>query len=382
MHKNKLQTSIQSAIAVTLLAASSHATALTLSTEKVDLTFYGFARLNATYDFKEDISTPTRAGNFARLGGADENIKGHFGADAYQSRLGLKVAAEEGYKLTIETDFRGGPSGQLRLRHAFGEYNGWLVGQTWSNYTSFVGVTPTLDLDGTPGLAGRQDRIAQVRYTTGGLSVALEHPKTSVVDETNVRQGLPAFSARYENAVDSLRYSVGGFAHQVSVDNGKTDASKIDDSAFGFAGYVAASLGLTDSVTLHGIVNYSDGVGTGLYRSGDNEFVQDAYMKGNSLKTLSGYGGSVGTSIALPNGRSVNLTYGFITSDWDDAEADLTPGAVDARHETNEKASLNYLWTPVANTMMGVEYAYYNTKLVDGDKADAHRLMFSAQYNF
>lgn len=50
--------------------------------------------------------------------------------------------------------------------------------------------------------------------------------------------------------------------------------------------------------------------------------------------------------------------------------------------QTNQTAFINYMWTPVQNVMMGVEYGYYDTEDVSGNSEDANRLMFAAQYNF
>tara|TARA_Y100000588_G_scaffold176660_1_gene190684 strand:- start:180 stop:479 length:300 start_codon:yes stop_codon:yes gene_type:complete len=59
----------------------------------------------------------------------------------------------------------------------------------------------------------------------------------------------------------------------------------------------------------------------------------------------------------------------------------LIAGVANAQ-ETNQNVFLNYQWTPVKNTMMGVEYGYWDTENVDGDSKDANRIMFAAQYNF
>ena len=377
MQNNKLRTAIQASIAATVLGASVQANAINLNTETVDASIYGYARLNASYDINEDISNSARTGSFARLGGADEESEGHFGADAYQSRIGMKVAMDSGLKVTVEGDFRGSGGGSLRLRHAFGEYKGILMGQTWSNYMSFYGITPGLDFDGHPGLSGLQGRVAQARYTTGNLSVSLEDPLTSVVDNTNVRQGMPTFTARYEETKGALSYALGGLAHQVAIDDGTTD-----ESAIGFASFVAANLAVTDNLTLQGTINYSDGANLYLYRSGDNFGAEDAYLDGGDLNTIAGYAGTIGASLDVGNGRSVNLAYGVATVDWDDAESDLGTAAVGDKSETNQKAMINYQWSPVANVMMGVEYAYYQRENVDSEESDANRLMFAAQYNF
>ncbi|QCF27494.1 DcaP family trimeric outer membrane transporter [Hydrocarboniclastica marina] len=377
MKNNKFKLAVRTSLASAVLAASGQASAFNLNTDGVDALLYGYARLNASYDFNENIANSARTGSFAQLGGDDEDVEGHFGADAFQSRLGVMVKTESGLKINVEGDFRGSGGGSLRLRHAYGEYEGVLLGQTWSNYMSFYGITPGLDFDGVPGMAGLQGRTPQARYTTGPLSVALEETLTSVVGNTDLREGLPTFTARYEQALGALSYSVGGLAHQVAVDDGT-----IDETAFGYATYVAADFALTSSLALHGTVNYTDGASLYLYRSGENFGGEDAYLDGSGLNTIAGYAATAGASLAVGEGRSINLSYGIATMDWDDAENDLGAAAIGGKSETNQKAMLNYLWKPLSDVMMGVEYSYYRRENVDGDSANANRLMFAAQYNF
>jgi hypothetical protein len=95
------------------------------------------------------------------------------------------------FKAYVEMDFFGGGSNALAgnevatntyavsLRQAYVSWNKWLAGQTWSNFqdtaalpdaVDFVGVT-----DGTVFV-----RQAQVRYTSGPWSFALENPNTTL----------------------------------------------------------------------------------------------------------------------------------------------------------------------------------------------------------
>src|SRR5690554_7713678 len=136
--------------------------------------------------------------------------EGHFDASATQSRIGHNATLPEDVQNTVEGDF---PSaGNFRLRHAFGEYNGVLAGQTWSNYNSFTGNTPTLDFNGSAGWAGYQARTAQLRYTTGGLSVSAEDPKSSQIADK--KDTMPALTARYEGSADALAFSFAGLVKQ------------------------------------------------------------------------------------------------------------------------------------------------------------------------
>jgi len=178
-----------------------------------------------------------------------------------------------------------------------------------------------------------------------------------------------------EDSVDGLSYSAAALVSQVTYDTGTTD-----DSALGYAVFGALKFSVTDNLTIQGALNYTDGANGYLWRSGDNYFGASAYLDGDSVETIAGYGGSIGMSLDLGNGRSVNVGYGMTKLDLDDAfDAGATSNAT---AETNQNVLVNYMWTPVKNVMMGVEYGYFNQEYYGGDSEDANRILFAAQYNF
>ncbi|WP_417530198.1 DcaP family trimeric outer membrane transporter [Marinobacter lipolyticus] len=389
MQSNKLRMAIR-ATAAAVLGVAGQAGAVSFNAGDYDVSLYGYGRLNASYDVDSDQALSTRSGSFDGLVNNDDAPDGHFGADAFQSRIGLVTTSPQGVKINVEGDFRGSGGGSLRLRHAYGEYNGVLMGQTWSNFTSFVGNTATLDFDSMPGAAGYQSRTAQARYTSGPLSISLEDPQNSILEngvdddgdpaavDPGKKDSLPALTVRLEDSSDGLSYSAAVLAHQVGYDTGADD-----ESAVGFATFVAAKMALSDMITVQGSLSYTDGANSYLYRSGDNFGAASAYVDPASgdVETISGYGGTIGAGINLGGGRSINIGYGLVEVDWDDAEDDGLIG-VSGQSETNSAAMANYKWTPVQNVMMGVEYQFLKRENVSGDDGDANRILFAAQYNF
>jgi len=376
MQSNKLRMAIRSTAAVAILGVAAQANAVSFDAGGYDTSVYGYARLNASYDIDEEVGISTRAGSYDLINtSGSDGATGHFGADAVQTRIGVKTTSPEGVSVTVEGDFRGGT---LRLRHGFGEYKGVLMGQTWSNFTSFVGNTSTLDFDSLPGLAGLQGRVAQARYTTGPLSFSLEEPSSSILNSTAPeKDSMPAITARLQDSQGGMSYSAAVLAHQVGFDDGSSD-----ESTFGFATFGALKMALTDMVTIQGTLSYSDGANDYLYRSGDNFGAASAYVSGGDVESISGYGGSVGAGFNLGGGRSINIGYGIVEVDWDDAESDLGAATVAGESESNSAIMANYQWMPVKNVMMGVEYARLQRDNVDGSDGDANRILFAAQYNF
>lgn len=148
---------------------------------------YGYAKLDIFYDVDDDLGLTSFRGAAARLDiEEDDGSDGHFSMQSLESRFGFKTSSPVGgstLTTVVEGDFFGSASGGFRLRHAYGQWNGILAGQTWSNFGSGVAVTPLLDFAGTSGhaIAHRQP---QVRYTDGNFSFSIEDPddKGGVVD--------------------------------------------------------------------------------------------------------------------------------------------------------------------------------------------------------
>jgi hypothetical protein len=377
MQSNKLRMAIRLTAAAVVMGVASQAGAVNLSVgDDVEASLYGFARLNMSYDLNGNRAVSTRSGSFSPTD--NEDIEGHFGADVQQSRLGIKVNHASGVAINVEGDFRGSGSGpgSLRMRHAYGEYKGLLAGRTWSNYLSFVGYSPTLDFDSLAGTSGSQDRAEQVRYTTGPMSFSIEDPSSQAILGGSSRTSAPALTARLEDSAGAISYTAAALVSQVTSDDGNND-----DSAMGYAVFGAVSFNLSDMLTVRAGINLTDGASGYLWRSGSNYWGPSAYMDGNNIETIAGYGGSVGVSMALGGGSSVNVGYGMTSLDLDDAIAAVaTSTSADA--ETNQNALVNYQWTPVKNVMMGVEYAYLDQETAGGDSSDANRVIFAAQYSF
>lgn len=383
MRNHKLRNAIRTtSVAAALGLAASSVSAIEFSAGGYDADVFGYARLNASYDFDNDIASSTRAGDFSNLS-TDTGNDGHFGADAFQSRLGVSVTTPQDVKIFVLGDFRGSGGGGFRLREAYGEYKGFLAGRTWSNFTGFVSFTPTLDFDSVPGLSGQLDLVTQVRYTTGPFSFSLEdnYFPTLLDAPADAKNSLPTATARFNNSVGAFSYAAAVLLQQIEFDEGNS-GGQTDDTAFGYATFIEGALELNDVFTIRGSLTYTDGGNNHLYRAGDSGFGGEvAYVDGSgSLETISGYGGSAGISANLGGGRSVNLSYGLAKVDLDDAnDAGIN---VDNKSETNSAVMLNYQWTPVQNVTMGVEYAFFEREDYGGQDGDASRLLFAAQYDF
>lgn len=379
---------------VTLLAGSSLALAIASASHAVDFevgnttaSVYGYAKLDMIYDVDNDL------GNLAarpkiKLDGQPSS-DGHFNTHAYQSRLGFKTATPMGgSNLTtmVEVDwFDNAPEGgDLRLRHAFGSWNGITAGKTWTNFGSLLGKTPTIDLAPQPGQS-KVGRKAQLRYSWNNWHIALENPdpddyadgvaasnpsaKKKVHDDA--KTGLPDLTLRYQNKTTGLHYSAAAMVRQLEV-----DGEGMDDTATGYGLNLAARYPASDILTLRGALTWGDGIGEYL----QNNPSAPGYWDGSSIETVEAWGANVGMSLAAGPG-AINLGYGISSADLDDAR-DAGIAGVEGANEQFEAVHLNYIWSPIQRVSYGIEAAYHTREVVDGRDGDAVRLQGMVKYSF
>ncbi|KPQ22475.1 DcaP family trimeric outer membrane transporter [Halomonas sp. HL-93] len=401
------QTALFSTSALALAVASaSHG--YDIEVGDTDISIYGYAKLDLIYDVDSDLGDKSVGyGNIALDG--DSSSTGHTGIHAAESRIGFSTAtpmAGSDLKTTIEGDFYGGGAdsnaAEFRLRQAFGEWNGILAGQTWTNFASFIPGTPTIDFTG-PGGRGILDRQAQLRYTTGGFSVAVEDPDklggnvnanissdtitgfepdgtpiTTTSSSSAAKNKVPDLTARYEGASGNFSYAASGVMRYLEYDtnnNADADASWSDDTATGWGIALAGALEVTEDLTVRAGVSHGDGIG-GYVDS--NPYQAPAYVDSNgNLETVEATGGTVGASLKAGPG-AFNLVYSVATADLDDAEV------ADSTNDTFESVWANYIWSPAStqNIAYGVEVGQHSRETVGGDDGDAIRVQGMVKYSF
>ncbi|GAB2786014.1 DcaP family trimeric outer membrane transporter [Halomonas shantousis] len=371
-------------VSVMALAIAGSANAFELKAGDTDVRIGGYAKLDMIYDVDDDMGNAVKHSAISLDG--ENHSEGHTNLHAYQSRIGFQTATPVGdsvLKTNIEGDFYGSGN-NFRLRHAYGEWNGLLAGQTWTNFSGAVGLTPTVDFTGVGGTA-HTARQPQLRYTTGGFSVALEDPDTlgrtlSVNDSSSeeAKSGLPDLTLRYGASTGMLKYSASAVLRQLEYYNQVTDD---EESAFGWGASLAAEAQLTDIFTLRGVVTHGDGIGGYLNVSAyDTQPGAPAYIDASGdLETVKGTGGTVGMSLKAGPG-AVNLSYSIAAVDLDDL---YDTGGIDPHtDETYESIYLNYIWSPVERITYGIEAGLHSREVVNGEEGDAVRLQGMVMYSF
>ncbi len=354
----------------------------------------GFIKMDA---FATDTSDGRIAdGSSGRLfylpGATPVGGPGADGGDAYTdvhaqfSRFWFSVdnttANGDKFKAYIEADLFGGGNNALvgnetatntyalSLRQAYVSWNKWLAGQTWSNFqdtaalpdaVDFVGVT-----DGTIFV-----RQAQVRYTSGPWSFALENPQTTVTPYLNAAARfnsgdnvLPDLTARWITKGDWGHFTVAGLARQFKY-LGETDN--------GAAVSVSGKFNLGKSDDIRYMANAGSGIGRYLAFGLGSDVVLDA---SGEPQALDGYGGFVAWRHVFSPKVRTNLMYSMAMFDNDTG---ITGFGVTER---SQSVHANVIYSPFPKLDVGAELSFGQRDLEDDREGDIKRIHTSVKYSF
>ena len=379
------------------LLATSAVPAVAADTPEVKLSWGGYIKLDTLYSRFSDGAVAQGTGRDTYIPNQIpvvannlEDKRSYLDFHAKETRLFLKAETlVEGHKLGghIEFDFivnQGAGSETSTnaynpgLRRAFITFDNWLFGQEWSTFQNLTALPESLDFVAFPTDGTVFVRQPMVRYTHGGLMVALENPETTVAtngggpayantDESNV---LPDLVLRYNFKAGAADLTVAALARQL-VDKGAVDGAS--DKATGFGGTFSGKLPLGETDDLRFMVSGGDGIGRYLALNTVGDAVVDANADLNTLRVINGY-------VALHHGwdAKTRSNLGLSHLDANTDNGDLGGNAT----QKVSSAFVNLLYSPVSKLTVGVEYRYAQRETVSGLDGDLNRLQFSAKYSF
>ena len=332
-----------------------------------DVELYGFVRLDATLDLKGSNGDAGDWGGFIMTqpidGSAEAKKKGDTYLTARTSRLGVKGKLGDsavGFKL--EGDFNGTTAeaarpGQLgtnstgfRIRQAYLDYNGWLAGQTWSNFEDLPSLPESVQWN--PPLTAAAPRQPQVRYTFdlgsgSSVSLALENAQSFSFSPNDFDRGLD-FTGKWSLFTNWGHVSLRGVAHQYRVNDGTTSRST--------TGHL---LGLSGSVNLPtGRLVYGlfEGDGAGRYQWGS--LLEGAVDTGTDISKFKSKAFHLGYTHNWTSSIRSNIAYATVR--FDD-----NPNAISNLHNKSvSQAILNTFVGIAKGTEVGVEYSDGRRKLM------------------
>jgi len=373
----------------------------------ISMEVYGFVRADAIYDFKRvdpdwndtlRVTTiPSKSGTYGNNGESIFSVR--------QSRAGVKgnYGPDVTYLLEAELFGVGGDQGQTtpRLRHAWGTYKNFGMGQTWSNFMD-PGVFPnTIDYWGPTGMVFYRNQQARYSMPLGEdmLSFSLEDPDTSLTigrfrnvkacdlpdpesgcgstdstaaDIFQAHNDLPDFTASYQNNGDFGHYKLAGIVRKLGyerLDNGD-DGYKV---GWGINASTVLNTWGQDNVKLEAV--YGEGVGNYMNDGGVDIAPDSADLDRAGAGTVPILG------IVAYYDHYWNERWST-TLGWSMTDLDREDGQAGNEFEKGQIAQINLLHYPMDNVMMGGEFIWGQRENIDGNKGSDYRVQFSLQVNF
>lgn len=287
------------------------------------------------------------------------------GFTARESRISIGTKTEDvaGHDLTtyIELDFNTAAdaagnesvsnSYNPRMRQAFGSWNGWDFGQTYTTFTDLAAMPEILDQGKQAAFIYATQPMLRysMRVPSGKLMVALENPEDSFSSSSSYDdQSYPDLVARYQ-----VRGSYGFYSVAAMLRHLEDDAA--DETKAAGAMSLSARIPTIGRDDLRLQYSYGTlGRYMGLLAYPDVDLAEQA---SGEVEPLNTYGVTAAyRRFWSPAWRS-NLTISH-TEIVDDLE--FSPAGTLSYFDSSTSVHVNLLWSAHQNLTLGLEYAYWD----------------------
>ena len=360
------------------------------------VTLGGYVKLDAVYS-NPSAGVGTTADLFLQPNaiavgpGAGDNERNQVKFGARESRMFAKTSTPTSWGdlvTYIEGDFYGADGNEsvsnshgLRLRHAYGSLGHFLGGQTWTNFMYVPSLPETLDFGGPVGQIF--DRQAQVRWTQsfdgsdslagGQWSVSLENPESvlTVPGGANFRADddrFPDITGQVVFNTSMGKIALLGILREI---RGDSKTPLVLDQAWGGAFSVAGvipTIGKDD-------VRFTLSAGNAIGRYSDGFFPDGVVVADGQIHLPKQWGWFAAYRHFWNDGLRSNIVLST-------ASENNPSGSPASTNKSTRSAHVNLIWSPVANTDLGMEYIYGFRETEDGQKGHLNRLQASAKYTF
>lgn len=345
------------------------------------LRIYGYVETNAIHDMKGTASGDFGTAMASQPLNTSPHREGGDSFNAGNTRFGFETSTPTAHgplHTVIEGHFYNSGSGasNFRLRHAYGEYAGWLVGQTWSTFMDGDNTPETVDFNGPVGTPF--NRSPMVRYTydmpsvvklTAAIEGAELNGSTVPGNSTDLVSQSPRLVLRADKAFDWGTLNLRVASH-------KEQASTTGESAQAVSWGIGGSFKLTEDLTFFGQYNQVQQDINGGLMVGANtpKVVNGVLTLDRSKGTVLGL-----TNVFNPQWRAT-VAYSTMESGLNASDAYVTNNA-----DVNSKLvqwHINAFYTPIKNVDLGAELIGGRRETFLSGSGDMGRVNLLARYTF
>jgi hypothetical protein len=315
---------------------------------------------------------------------------------AIPSRFNLDLRTPTGVgamRAFIEGDFAG-QSRVFRLRHAYGQWKGFVIGQTWSTFADPEAEPDGIDFEGLNAIALFRQPLMRYTHRFGerfSLATAIENPAPDITNAKGVSQ-VPDLVVRArwrprEGSTGPLGL-VNVFRRDAHVNLAflfrQIRGEPLDqpNTTLSTSG---AGVGLSGRLTApwqpdRGQVTFSAYAGSGIGRyitdlgtlGGQDAFYDPAT---NTIDALPVFAWYLGYERRWNSDLRSTFTYGTVVVN----NTDVQPG--NAFHQTN-RWSLNLTWSPIPRVDIVGEFLFGNRIDKDGKRGASSQLQLGSNFRF
>ena len=363
---------------------------------------YGFAMLDAGYQFKQnhpdwfDVVRPTKLPSFPNEFAPNGNT--YFGVR--QSRLGVKSSTPTKYgELKTQFEFElfgtGAQAGQtiFRLRHAYGELGQFGAGQQNTVFMDGDVFPNTIEYWGPNGMV--LFRNVQFRWMPlkgrNALTIALERPGASAdqgrfvdrIELQGVRPhfNLPDLTGNFRWTRDWGHFQVAGILKRMAWIDTTDDQFDLGGSAVGAGLNLTSALKFGENSTGKFALVFGQGIQNYMNDADVDVGIETNLAAGDPRRPIVGKALPMWSFIAYLDhywNKRWSTSVGYSMMDVDNSNGQ----AADA-YRRGHYASGNLLYYPWDNAMMGGEFIWGRREnFLDGFKSDDFRIQVSFKYNF
>jgi len=347
---------------------------------KAQLRLRGSIRLNGSYDLNGLQSNDLFSTYEIPVGEAN-TTEPRFCMSANQTRLGIEAKRETPMGdvfIRIESDFLDTPN-RIRLRHACGMIDDFLIGQTWSTFGDLSSLPWTVDLDGPNNAVS--ERTIQIRYRKDvskdfRWSVAVEAPSPEITSPDTLLvkpafQSFPDIIGRIRRDDNWGHFQLAGVVRSITIRNIVEELQYLT----GFGVLLSGNMKLVAQDEIYFQIVYGKAIAR-FIRSLSGGGLDVVYNPGEQkFETLGVMGGFLSYSHNWQENLFSYLTVGLtnvVNKNFQPPEA----------FSSSLYVSANFFWEPTEGTQVGLEYSFGRRINKNDDKGNAKRMSFIVYYDF
>ncbi len=346
---------------------------------KLQMRILGSVRFSAFYDSKNLLSKNSFSTFDIPTGAANIYISNYYNSLGF-SRIGFEITrkiSDQDIFIRIESDFAG-PNYNYRIRHAYGKYGNFLIGQTWSLLTNVSSLPSTVDPTGADGSINI--RTPQMRYSKNISeklrgSVALEYSLPDLIMHDSIDmtflQTIPNVTARIRGIGKLGSMQLSGIIAPITGIN--PDGNK--NTSFGYGVSLSGTFEMHQNNQLLFQATYGNSIAHFLnpFRNNGQDMAYDpATSKFSGLDVV---GGFLSYGHIWPKDISSYLSVGIASI----TNRNFQPGS---DFDFSYSISGNAFWKIVEGLRIGLECIYGERFDIDGSRGSASRIWALFYYDF